>query len=972
VIHEYGSCTKRILSIAALIAASLPVTQAGVITAWTFENDAIAVNNNPAPSTGSGTASSLGMATYPTPNIGVTTDDVVAGATGDTGTNNNADLTQIWRVRAQAGTAGAANGWSSAAPIGTQGAMFTANTQGYSNITVSFDWYATTQGEAKLQLEYTTDGSTWHNVPLTLSAVDSGLTVLTNSTSANTVMGSYVSITGGGQDWFPGLTATIADPAAANDPNFAVRMVNASTGADDIAAAGTALNNSSGNWRFDNVSISGQAAAFTGFSSGNLVLSRSVYSGDASTVVVGQGLPPVCPATAAAAATGACNNLATNNGAYPSTSNSNNVWNNDGVDGSFGVTSPIYLDQLTSAGSLVSTFPVPTNMVVTSFSSKSELALNLSTDGSVLTFMGYVAPPNTVDVSNSNTPEVYDQTNPSGGSYFRAVAQVGANGAIEVTPTNAYSGNNGRAAILANGQYYMVGNANNGTATPANVVSATGVEIATPGQSQTTIPLEVGDFSIAQVTNPATGMPYAADKLGKDNNFRGMTIFNNTLYVSKGSGGNGIDTVYQVGAAGTLPTLANAAAAPISILPGFPTGLAKTAGPTSDYPFGLWFANATTLYVADEGDGVVADAAGSKTAGLQKWSLVSGTWQMDYVLQNGLNLGQQYSIPNYPTAIDPATGGLRNITGIVNANGTVTIYAVTSTVSANGDAGADPNMLVSITDTLANTTSAGAANEKFTVLRSANAGEVYRGIAFAPSSTSMPNVPLILSAASPSVPVIAQGGLAFAMGQNMAPVADEILGPLPTDFDSTVVTVKDSAGNINNAPLAFVSPDQITFQVPLGAAAGSATVTVNAPGSTQTATNVQIAPVAPALFTVNGLGVAAAYATRVSATGTVTTEPAYVLNAEGSYSATPINMGSATDKVYLTIYATGVEAAGLGNVSVTVNGVNTPVLYAGYGGYSGVDQINVQLPASLAGSGTVALQVTASKIAANTVQIVIQ
>ena len=30
--------------------------------------------------------------------------------------------------------------------------------------------------------------------------------------------------------------------------------------------------------------------------------------------------------------------------------------------------------------------------MVTSFSSKSELALNLSTDGSELTFMGYLAP----------------------------------------------------------------------------------------------------------------------------------------------------------------------------------------------------------------------------------------------------------------------------------------------------------------------------------------------------------------------------------------------------------------------------------------------------------------------------------------------------------------------------------------------------------------------------------------------------
>jgi len=149
-------------------------------------------------------------------------------------------------------------------------------------------------------------------------------------------------------------------------------------------------------------------------------------------------------------------------------------------------------------------------------------------------------------------------------------------------------------------------------------------------------------------------------------------------------------------------------------------------------------------------------------------------------------------------------------------------------------------------------------------------------------------------------------------------------------------------------------------------------VTVTAPGSSQTTSNVAIAPVAPALFTVNGNGLAAAYAVRVSATGTQTVEPAYAVNAQGSFSAAPINMGSATDKVYLAIYATGVQAAGMANVTVTVNGVATQVLYAGNAGYSGVDQINVLLPASLAGSGTVALQVTASGIAANTVQIAVQ
>lgn len=244
----------------ALTIVAFAPAHAGVLAAWNFENDAQAINNSPAASTGTGVASSIGMDLYPTPNVGVTTDDVLAGVAGDTGTNGVADTSNIWRIRAQAGANGAANGWSSLAPIGTQGAVFATSTVGVGGpITVSFDWYATNQGEANLQLEYTTDGSTWKNIALTLGGSDSGLTVKTNSTSANTVMGSFVSNTGG-QNWFTGLTATIADPLAANNAKFAVEMVNASTGADDVSTKGTALNNTSGNWRFDNVSISAVAA----------------------------------------------------------------------------------------------------------------------------------------------------------------------------------------------------------------------------------------------------------------------------------------------------------------------------------------------------------------------------------------------------------------------------------------------------------------------------------------------------------------------------------------------------------------------------------------------------------------------------------------------------------------------------------------------------------------------------------------
>jgi hypothetical protein len=254
---------------AILIAASSSARQvsAALITQWNFENppNPIAVNNSPLPSMGAGSASSIGMNVYPTPNVGVTTDDVVLGKSSDTGTNGVANVTQTWRVRAQAGPNGSANGWSSLAPIGTQGAVFAASTAGYNAINVSFDWYATTQGEANLQLEYTNDGTNWQNVPITLGGSDVGLVALTNTTSPNTVLGSYVSdnlaVNGApdGQNWFTGLTATISDTAAANNPNFAIEMVNASTGADNVSTAGTPLNNSSGNWRFDNITISGVA-----------------------------------------------------------------------------------------------------------------------------------------------------------------------------------------------------------------------------------------------------------------------------------------------------------------------------------------------------------------------------------------------------------------------------------------------------------------------------------------------------------------------------------------------------------------------------------------------------------------------------------------------------------------------------------------------------------------------------------------
>jgi hypothetical protein len=434
-------------------------------------------------------------------------------------------------------------------------------------------------------------------------------------------------------------------------------------------------------------------------------------------------------------------------GTYPT------VFNNNGkVDGSFGVTSPIFLDQLTTHGELINSLPIDPLRIVTSFSSKSELALNLSDDRQSITFSGYrggsgfPTAPNQLDVSNSNTPGVVDPTNPVVSQYYRTVGEVDAAGHVRLTEGNAYSGNNGRAAIKANFVYYLTGNDNNGglskkqlTTTPLgqNLVNSTGVELLFPGEAPPLPPNinKIGDFEVTQL-----GLGYPADKAGKDNNFRGQTIFNNTLYVTKGSGGNGINTVYQVGSAGTLPTQSNAPGGkllnvPITILPGLWNGLAaNTTPPLPRFPFGIWFVNATTLYVGDEGDGTIANAGVDTQSGLEKWVFNGTAWQLVYTLQNGLNLGIPYTVdtPNGATPYpNPATDGLRNITGRANRDGTVTIWAITSTVSASGDQGADPNRLVSITDRVAATT---PGSERFRTLRRARYGEVFRGVSVTPGS----------------------------------------------------------------------------------------------------------------------------------------------------------------------------------------------------------------------------------------------
>ena len=427
----------------------------------------------------------------------------------------------------------------------------------------------------------------------------------------------------------------------------------------------------------------------------------------------------------------------------------NTVWNNSTVDGQFGVTSPLTLQDLSvTSAKLLASETLPTNQIVTSFSSKSELGLSIArtASGPVATFMGYAPggagyPPvaaGMLDVSNGDSTSYVDTTNVASQFYKstntdyafnRSVVAVGKTGSFSITPTLAYGGDNSRAAVLGpNGLYYTVGNSNSGTTTAPQLTKTTGLEVVTPGSTPNSTMIDP-NFN----TYP-TYQTYSKDKAGKTNNYRGLTYYDGNLYFTKGSGSNGIDTVYTVSnPSGNLPTSATADNATISVLPGFPTDSAKETG-ANFTPFGLFFANPTTLYVADEGTGNATDV--STNAGLEKWTLSNGTWSLDYTLQAGL-IGDSYSVPGWN--FGETTIGLRNLTGEVNANGTVTFWATTATTSGSGDNGADPNEIVQITDALGDTSL--PTGEKFSLFDGPVAGLRYGGVAFAaapePSTRAM-------------------------------------------------------------------------------------------------------------------------------------------------------------------------------------------------------------------------------------------
>ncbi len=320
---------------------------------------------------------------------------------------------------------------------------------------------------------------------------------------------------------------------------------------------------------------------------------------------------------------------------------------------------PVFLDEFTQAGGApVQSIAMPTtgsgsNRTLTaSGSATSEGELTLSADGNYLMLTGYDAPVGTASVAGTASAT----TN-------RVVGRVDGTGNVDTTTalSDFSTGNNPRSATSPNGTDIWVAGA------------AGGIRYTTFGTVGTS----------TQLNSTLV-------------NFRQVNIVNSQLYASDSSGStNRLNTIGS-----GLPTTAGQT---ITNLPGFET---NTGSPYSFAFFDLTntVAGLDTLYVADD------------AAGIQKWSLVGGTWTLNGTI-----------VPKSPTGANDFTRGLIGTASSPPAGGQLVTLFSTS-----------PGFLHKVTDPTGYNSAPSATDS---TIATAGTNMAFRGVAFAPTAQTPPDTP---------------------------------------------------------------------------------------------------------------------------------------------------------------------------------------------------------------------------------------
>ena len=213
--------------------------------------------------------------------------------------------------------------------------------------------------------------------------------------------------------------------------------------------------------------------------------------------------------------------------------------------------------------------------------------------------------------------------------------------------------------------------------------------------------------------------------------------------------------------------------------------------------------------------------------------------------------------------------------------------------------------------------------------------------------------PLAVVNAANYVSQIAPGSIASAFGAN-----------LPAD-STTGVAVCGAAGCLQ-ATVFAVSATQINFLVPAGPIASPATVQVTHAGSVVASGSVPVSNLSPGIFTANnsGSGIFNGQAYDQNLYDPIFLPGSPVV-------PRPVSATSGGGSNILILYGTGwANAGGLSSVRANIGGTAIAPDYAGPSASPGLDQINLKIPAGLAGESSQLVNVAISfgSFSANSVQ----
>lgn len=213
-------------------------------------------------------------------------------------------------------------------------------------------------------------------------------------------------------------------------------------------------------------------------------------------------------------------------------------------------------------------------------------------------------------------------------------------------------------------------------------------------------------------------------------------------------------------------------------------------------------------------------------------------------------------------------------------------------------------------------------------------------------------------------------GIVTVFGTGLADAAASATTlPLPTTLGGASVKVRDAGGTERNAGLFFASPQQINLLIPASTATGVATVTITRGTSSLSAT-ILVEAVAPAIFTANANGTGVPAGIVVRQRGTTQTVETVFQGAAGNAQPLPIDLGPEGDQVVLVLFGSQFRGRTGSNNRALIGNTTAEVQFVGaQGDLAGLDQANILLPRSLAGSGTVNVGLTIDNRRANLVTI---